>query len=299
MSNKEQQDAGRLAGRTVLVTGAAGGIGSTTAAALGRAGARVLVHARTPAAAAAAVQRLIDGGAGGVSGFVPVEGDLGSLAGVGELAGRVRDLAPEGLDVLVNNAGAAFAERHLSPDGVERTIAVNHVAVAALTEDLLDLLRRAAEAAGTPSRVVNLSSTVEKRGAPITDWTYRGGYKQLQAYSDSKLLNLAYTYAVARRLAGSGITVNAANPGAVGTAFGAKAGGLLKVMMIAGKPFMASPDKGARTSIHLASDPGLAGATGGYYSAAEPDTSSAQSKDTTFGDQVYNRTQALLQGSRA
>ncbi len=90
------------------------------------------------------------------------------------------------------------------------------------------------------------------------------------------------------------MTVNAANPGNVATAFGRNAGGVLKVVQVVGKAFMASPEKGARTSIRLASDPALDDSTGGYYSAAELDTSSAASRDLAFGQQVYTRTIAIL-----
>ncbi|GGW65256.1 short-chain dehydrogenase [Streptomyces xantholiticus] len=278
-------------GRTVLVTGTTSGIGRTTATALGQAGAVVLAHARDQTRAAAVARELK--GSGGR--FVPVSGDLGSLAGVRGLVEQVLQVTPKGLHVLVNNAGAAFSQRALAPDGVERTLAVNHLAVAALTSELLDTLRIGASATGRPSRVVNLSSILEKRGNPkLQDWTYPDQYSQLQAYSDSKLVNLAHTYALARELAGSGVTVNAANPGSVKTAFGHNAGGVLKVVGIVGKAFMASPEKGARTSIRLASDPALDDATGGYYSAAELDMSSDASRDPAFGEQVYARTAAIL-----
>src|SRR5690242_7948788 len=117
-------------GRVVLVTGAASGIGRATVASLGEAGGTVLVHARTQARAVAAVGELRGR-------FVPVSGDLGSLAGVRDLAAQVLHAVPDGLHVLVNNAGAAFPQRALSQEGVERTIAVNHLAGAALTTSLL------------------------------------------------------------------------------------------------------------------------------------------------------------------
>ncbi|MFI9105426.1 SDR family NAD(P)-dependent oxidoreductase [Streptomyces fildesensis] len=278
-------------GRTVLVTGTTSGIGRVTAAALGQAGAVVLAHARDQARAAEVVRELQSSGGR----FVPVSGDLGSLAGVRDLVEQVRQVTPEGLHVLVNNAGAAFPQRALSPDGVERTLAVNHLAVAALTSLLLETLRNAASMTGRPSRVVNLSSTMEKRGNPkLQDWSHPTEFSQLQAYSDSKLVNLAYTYALARELAGSGVTVNAANPGSVATAFGRNAGGVLKMVQIVGKAFMASPEKGAHTPIRLASDPTWDGATGGYYSAAELAASSEVSRDPAFGQQVYAHTTAIL-----
>ncbi|HCT76313.1 MAG TPA: short-chain dehydrogenase [Micromonosporaceae bacterium] len=291
VAGRESTRTWAMDGRTVLVTGAASGIGRASAAGLGRAGAIVLVHARDRARAAAAAQELASGGGR----FVPVSGDLGSLAGVRSLAEQVPQAAPGGLHVLVNNAGAAFSQRAVSPDGVERTLAVNHIAVAALTSALLDSLRAGASAAGRASRVVNVSSAMEKRGNPdLRDWSYPDRFRSFQAYCDSKLVNLAHTYALAAELAGSGVTVNAANPGSVATEFQRKAGGVFKAVVVVGKAFLASPEKGARTSIRLASDPALDDLTGGYYSAAKLDTSSATSRDPAFGQQVYARTAAIL-----
>jgi NAD(P)-dependent dehydrogenase (short-subunit alcohol dehydrogenase family) len=277
--------------RTVLVTGASSGIGRATAAALVGAGALVLAHARDPSRAAALVTEL--GDSGGC--VVPVSGDLGSLRGVRALARQVRHLVPDGLHVVVNNAGAAFSQRRVSPDGVERTLAVNHLAVAALTSMLIDALRAGAAATGRPSRVVNVSSSLEKRGdRTLQDWSYPDRFSQVQAYSDAKLLNLAYTYALARELSEQGITVNAADPGNVATAFGRNAGGILKGVQQAGRVFMVSPEKGARTSVRLASDPALDSVTGVYFRAGTPARSSATSRDPSFGDHVHGRTAALL-----
>jgi NAD(P)-dependent dehydrogenase (short-subunit alcohol dehydrogenase family) len=282
----------RMDQRTVLVTGASSGIGRATASALVGAGALVLAHARDHARATTlAAQLEANGGR-----VVPVSGDLGSLQGVRALAHQVRRIASsEGVHVVVNNAGAAFSRRRVSPDGVERTLAVNHLAVAALISMLLDALRVGADASGRPSRVVNLSSTLEKRGnRDLEDWSYPDRFSQVQAYSDSKLVNLAYTYALARDLSEHGVNVNAADPGNVATAFGRNAGGILKGVQLAGRPFMASPEKGARTSVRLASDPSLDGVSGVYFRAGRPGQSSAASRDPTFGDRVYGRTAALL-----
>jgi NAD(P)-dependent dehydrogenase (short-subunit alcohol dehydrogenase family) len=284
-----------MRGRVVLVTGATSGIGLATVASLGEAGSTVLVHARTQARAVATVLELRPG----AGRYIPVSGDLGSLAGVRDLAAQVSHAVPDGLHVLVNNAGAAFPQGALSPEGVERTIAVNHVAVAALTTALLGPLRAGAARTGRPSRVVNLSSSVEKRGnRSLRDWSYPDGYGQIQAYCDAKLINLAYTYALADALAGSEVTVNAADPGNVATNFGHSAGGVFKVVQVFGRPFLASARKGARTSIRLAGDPALDGSTGGYYRGAELGTSSAASRDADFREFVYRRTAAILEQPR-
>jgi NAD(P)-dependent dehydrogenase (short-subunit alcohol dehydrogenase family) len=178
MSKFDAQFAGRLDGQTVLVTGTTkGGIGHETAQGVGNSGATVLVHARRADHARRAVDLLVSNG-NGKGQYLAVAGDLGSLAGVRELVKAVHQASPKGLNGLVNNAGAAFATKALSPDGYERTIAINHIAVAALTEGLLDLLRKGADDFASPSRVVNMTALIESRGKPITDWSYPGKYSR-------------------------------------------------------------------------------------------------------------------------
>src|SRR5258708_20954873 len=165
MSKFDAQFAGRLDGQTVLVTGAKGGIGHETAQGIGNSGATVLVHARGADHARRAVDLLVANGNGNGR-YLAVAGDLGSLAGVRELAGAVHEAAPKGLNGLVNNAGAAFSTRALSPYGYERTIAINHVALAALTNGLLDLLRKGADRFAAPSRMVTLTSLINPHRHP-------------------------------------------------------------------------------------------------------------------------------------
>src|ERR1700761_6062308 len=169
MSKFDAQFAGRLDGQTVLVTGTTkGGIGHETAQGAGNSGAIVLVHARRADQARRAVDLLVSNG-NGKGRYLAVAGDLGSLAGVRELVEAVHQASPKGLNGLVNNA------------------------VAALTEGLLDLLRKGADDFASPSRVVNMTALIESRGNPITDWSYPGKYSQMHAYADAKLLALMYT----------------------------------------------------------------------------------------------------------
>jgi NAD(P)-dependent dehydrogenase (short-subunit alcohol dehydrogenase family) len=291
MSKFDAQFAGRLDGQTVLVTGAKGGIGYKTAQGIGNSGATALVHARRADEAQRAVDQLVTNGNGR---YLPIAGDLGSLAGVRELVGAVREVAPKGLNGLVNNAGAAFSSKALSPDGYERTIAINHVALAALTDGLLDLLRKGADDFAVPSRVVNMTALVESRGKPITDWSYPGKYKQIQAYADAKLLALMYTYAQARRHEGEGLTFNAVSPGAVKTSLGSKAGGPFKMIEALTNPFVPPPEKGSRGCVRLMADPELATATGGYYSSAKLKKSSEKSRDHDAQDRVWEQTEREL-----
>jgi NAD(P)-dependent dehydrogenase (short-subunit alcohol dehydrogenase family) len=293
MSKFDAQFAGRLDDQTVLVTGAKGGIGRETAQAAGNSGATVLVHARRADQARRAADLLSVNG-NGKGRYLAVAGDLGSLAGVRELAEAVRQASPKGLNGLVNNAGAAFAARALSPDGYERTIAINHIAAAALTESLLDLLRKGADDFAAPSRVVIMTALIESRGNPITDWSYPGKYAQMRAYADAKLLALMYTYAMARRHQGDGLTFNAVSPGAVKTTLGSKAGGPFKLIEALTNPFVGPPEKGSRGCVRLLADPELATATGGYYSSAKLKKSSKKSRDHDAQDRVYEQTEREL-----
>ena len=297
MSKFDAQFAGRLDDQTVLVTGTKGGIGQQTAQGIGNSGATVLVHARHADHARQAVDQLVTNGNGNGH-YLAVAGDLGSLAGVRELVDAVHQAAPKGLNGLVNNAGAAFSSKALSPDGYERTIAINHVALAALTDGLLDLLRKGADDFAAPSRVVNMTALVESKGKPITDWSYPGKYKQIQAYADAKLLALMYTYAQARRHEGEGLTFNAVSPGAVKTTLGSKAGGPFRIIQAVTNPFIPPPEKGSRGCVRLMADPELATATGGYYSSAKLNTSSKQSRDEAAQDRVYEQTERELRQHR-
>ena len=291
----DAQFAGRLESQTVLVTGAKGGIGWESAQGIGNSGATVLVHARSLDDARHAADQLTANG--NQSGnYLAVAGDLGSLAGVRKLVESVQTAAPKGLNGLVNNAGAAISSKGLSPDGYERTIAINHVALAALTDWLLDPLRQGADDLGAPSRVVNMTALVEGRGTPVTDWSYPGKYKQIQAYSNAKLLALMYTYAQARRHEGEGLTFNAVSPGTVKTTLGSKAGGAFKTIEALTNPFVGPPEKGSRGVVRLMADPELAAATGGYYSSAKLKRSSKKSRDHDAQDRVYEQTQGELHG---
>lgn len=293
MSAFSARFAGQLAGQTVLVTGAKGGIGYETAHGAGDSGATVLVHARSADAAQQAVERLAGTGNGNGE-YIALAGDLGSLDGVRKLVDTVHQISPTGLNGLVNNAGAAFSSKALSPDGYERTIAINHVALAALTGGLLDLLRKGADVSAAPSRVVNMTAVIESRGNLITDWSYPGKFTQIQAYGDAKLLALMYTYAQARRHEGEGLTFNAVSPGAVKTTLGSKAGGPFKVIQALTNPFIGPPEKGSRGCVRLLADPELATATGGYYSNAQLKKSSEKSRDRAAQDRVYEQTEREL-----
>ena len=297
--SKHPSPSGRMRGQTVLVTGTTkGGIGYETARLLGDEGATVLTHGRTEEAAGTSVGNLVVDG-NGAGRFIPVAADLSSIAGAQELADAVRAAAPQGIHGLVNNAGAGFNERRLSPDGFEMTMAINHVAVAALTGGVLDLLHAGADSLGTPSRVVSMTALIEGRGKVDTDWSFPGKYSQTQAYFNAKLTNLLWVYALARRLDGRGIAVNAVSPGSVNSGFGAKAGGIFGLMMKLGSPLYGHASKGSAAVIRIMTDPGLATVTGGYHTPSKQKKSSKKSRTEQLQEQVYAQTERVLAAHRA
>jgi NAD(P)-dependent dehydrogenase (short-subunit alcohol dehydrogenase family) len=163
------------------------------------------------------------------------------------------------LDVLLNNAGAFFAKREESPEGIEMTWALNHLNYFLLTDLLLDVLK-----ASAPARIVNVSSGAHTGAKQINfdDVEFKKGYSRWTAYGHSKLANVMFTYELARRLAGTRVTANALHPGFVATGFGHNNGGLMRtVVNVAQKIAAKKPAQGAATSVYLASSPQVAEVT--------------------------------------
>jgi NAD(P)-dependent dehydrogenase (short-subunit alcohol dehydrogenase family) len=247
-----------LLGKHVVVTGASNGIGLQTAIGLARLGASVALVARDRAKGEAALAAVRAASAGGKPSLFLA--DLGALTQVRRLAGELAAALPR-IDVLLNNAGAMHATRKESADGLELTVAVNHLAPFLLTTLLLRRLR-----ASAPSRVVTVSSEAH-RIAPLDldDFQSRRGYTAMKVYGRSKLANVLFSNELARREAGTGVTSNSLHPGVVATGFGRNDPGWFKLLVTIGKPFLATPEKGARTSIHVAAAPELAAVSGRYF----------------------------------
>ena len=268
-------------GRSVLVTGGTGGIGLATATELARLGARVGIVGRSAdrgAAAAETFRRAAPGGQVDVLAF-----NLSAQAEVRGVAADVRGRYSH-LDVLVNNAGGYWAHRHVTVDGLERTFAVNHLAPFLLTHLLRDLLIGSA-----PARVVTVSSSAQAMGRIDFD-DLQGGrsYQGQRAYNQSKLANVLFTYELARRLAGTGVTANAVHPGVADTSFGrADSGWWMRAMLPLVRPVMRSPEKAAATSVHLACAPELATVTGTYFANSRPKRSSPRSYDTEVARRLW------------
>ena len=244
--------------KTVLITGGTGGIGRATAMGLASTGARVGITGRDRSRAeraAAAIAR--ESGNSAVDVFVA---DMSSQTEVRRLAGEALSTYPR-LDVLINNAGVFRSERITTEDGLEATFAVNHLAYFLLTNLLLDRLE-----AGAPSRIVNVASADHGNATiDLDDLQGEKGYRGAKAYSRSKLANVLFTHELARRLEGTGVTANCLHPGVVGTNLGSGVSGVFGFVVRALRPLMKSPEKGAETSIYLASSPEVEGSSGGYF----------------------------------
>ena len=274
-------------GKTCLVTGGSDGIGYAAALEMARMGASVVIAGRNPAKTAAAAARIIEEtGSRSVRYFLA---DLSSQAEVRALAAQVKEELPK-LDVLINNAGAVFLSHRRSVDGIEMTLALIHLGPFLLTTLLLDLLRGTSQ-----SRVVNVSS-----GAHFSARNFRledlpepdsgGGYR---AYARSKLCNILFTYELARRLEGTGLTVNALHPGLVRTNIARNNGLLGRVVNLLIGAGGVSAARGARTLTYLAASPEVEGVTGRYFVDCRAVPSSPLSYDAGLASGLWSLSERL------
>jgi retinol dehydrogenase 14 len=278
---------GPMAGKAVLVTGGTGGIGKATATGLAALGARVGIVGRDRQRGAAAATDIE--AASGNRAVDVFAADMSAHAEVRRLADEVLSAYPR-LDVLVNNVGGFWAHRHLTADGLEHTFAVNHLAPFLLTTLLLDRLE-----ASAPARIVTVSSGAQAQGRiDFDDLQGERNYSGQLAYSQSKLANVMFTYELARRLEGTGVTATVLHPGVVRTSFGAEdQSGAVAIGRLA-RPFMKSPAKGAATSIYLASSPKVEGVTGRYFVNSKPKTSNKSSYDTAAAARLWRLSADLV-----
>ena len=282
---------GTMDGRVAVVTGANSGIGKETAHGLASLGATVVLACRNAERAAAAVAELRRRGVPGPLETVALDlADLSSVqACAEELAGRFGHL-----DVLVNNAGGIWSSRQVTAQGVEQTFGVNHLGPFLLTRMLLARLVESA-----PSRIVNLSSVghhFAPFGMRFGDIQSEKGYVSLEAYSRSKLANLLFTRELARRLAGSGVLVNAAHPGAVRSGFGMDGdlGGIQGLGNRVVRAFEISAEAGARTPVFLASSPEIGERSGGYWVRCRPGHASRQARSDAAAARLWEVSEELL-----
>ena len=282
------ETSGSMTGRTVLITGGTGGIGKATAIGLARMGARVGIVGRDAARAeAAAADIRSTSGNDAVDVFIA---DVSAQSEVRRLAAEVLEAYPR-LDVLVNNVGGFWAHRHVTVDGLEHTFAVNHLAAFLLTDLLLERLK-----ASAPARVVTVSSGAQSMGRiDFDDLQGARDYSGQRAYNQSKLANVIFTYELARRLEGTGVTANVLHPGVTRTDFGAEDQTRWFAWMSGVvRPFMKSPAQGAETPIHLASSPEVEGVSGRYFANRKPKDSNKVSYDVEASARLWQASADLV-----
>jgi NAD(P)-dependent dehydrogenase (short-subunit alcohol dehydrogenase family) len=278
-----------MTGKTCVVTGTTSGIGKETAVALARAGARVAIVCRTPDRGERALAEIRQRSGGDVLLFVA---DLASQRAIRTLAAQLTAALPR-VDVLVNNAGLIIAERTLTEDGLETTFAVNHIAYFLLTRLLVPKLQ-----ASAPARVVNVASRAHHAATiHFDDLMGARGYDGWRAYGQSKLANIAFTYELARRLAGTGVTANCLHPGVVASNFGSAGPVMIRLGVKLGRPFMKSSVRGAATSIYLASSPEVDGVSGKYFVNRRPARSNDESYDTAVATRLWKVSEELTAAS--
>jgi retinol dehydrogenase 14 len=276
-----------MAGRTVLVTGGTGGIGRATALGLARLGADVAITGRHAVRAADTAAQIRAATGSRVDVFTA---DLSIQSEVRRLAAEVLDRLPS-IDVLVNNVGGFWNTRQVTTDGIERTLAVNHLAPFLLTSLLLARLETSDHA-----RVVTVTSHAHAQGRiDFDDLQGVASYSGSRAYNQSKLANLLFTHELARRLHRSTVTANAVHPGVVSTAFGAEDPGRTQRLMVPLlRPLMKSAVRGASTSVHVAAAPELLGVSGRYFVNSHPRRSSKRSYDEVVAARLWRVSTKLI-----
>ncbi len=277
-----------LQGKTIVVTGATDGIGKVAARELAKAGASVTIVGRNRAKGELVVKELR--AAAGHDRVDIVQGDLLTLKGVRGAAAALKGKL-KSIDVLLNNAGAAFIKRGVTEDGIEQTFALNHLGYFLMTSSLLDLLKAAPSA-----RVVNVASAAHV-GAKLdlADLQNAKSYSGWRAYQQSKLSNIYFTYELARRLEGTQVTANCLHPGFVASRFGDNNKGIVGMLFGFIKSIAAiSEEEGAKTSIYLAGSPEVAGVSGKYFDKCKAVRSSDVSYDEGIARELWRVSETMV-----
>jgi NAD(P)-dependent dehydrogenase (short-subunit alcohol dehydrogenase family) len=275
-----------------VITGGNTGIGKEAAVGLAGLGARVVITSRNEERGRSAQKEIAD--RSGSDSVEVMSLDLASFTSIRSFAADVLDRFDH-VDVLVNNAGLILRRRAETQDGFEETFGVNHLGHFLLTDLLLERLR-----AGSPARVVVVSSDAHKgarQGLDFDDLQAERKYRWAKAYSKSKLANIYFARELSRRLDGTGITVNALHPGFVRSEFG-RGGDLGGIygwgIKYLASPFAISPEKGARTSIYLASSPEVGGVSGGYFYKCKPIAPSTVAQDDDAASRLWDASEKLV-----
>ena len=280
-----------MKGKTVLITGASAGIGLQTALELAKQGAEVVIVGRDEGRTAQAVE-LIKSQTGNQA-ISYLLADLSSQKDVRKLTQDFKNKYNK-LDVLLNNAGAIFLSRKVSVDGYEMSLALNHLNYFLLTDLLLDMVK-----AGPSGRIVNVASRAHYGGhVNFDDLQSQHGYNGMKVYGTSKLMNVLFTYELARRLQGTNVTANCLHPGFVASNFAGNNGWFVRM----GMKFMSgriSVEDGAKCSIYLASSPDVQGVSGKYFNYDLKETrSSDESYDEAEAKRLWDVSEKLVSVSK-
>lgn len=265
-----------MKGKTCLITGATSGIGKETALALANQGATVVFTARDEGRGKATKKELVD--RSGNKDIDYIFCDLSSLQSVKECSEAFRS-GHKRLDVLINNAGTWEKQRKLSKDGIELTFAVNHLAHFLLTNRLLDLLK-----ASAPSRVISVSSGLHGGTIDFDDIGFEKQFRGMWAYRQSKLADMLFIRELSRRLEGTSVTANCLMPGWINTGLSRNSSAVSKAFF---KLFASKPEKGARTSIYLASSPDVEKVSGECFSKSRVVETSKESNDPELAKRLW------------
>lgn len=276
-----------MQGKVCLITGGTNGIGRIAAQELARMGTTVVIVGRNAEKTAQVVAQIR--AATGNQNVDALLADLSSQQEIRRLADEFKSRYAR-LDILLNNAGAVFMQRQVSVDGIEMTFAVNHLAYFLLTNLLLDTIK-----ASAPARIVNVSSNAHTRAKIEFDNLQGERSFSPAAYGNSKLANILFTIELARRLQGTGVTVNSLHPGFVNTGFGKNNSGLFFKILATVVPLIArSPEKGAETSIYLASSPAVQNVTGKYFVDSKVAQAAPQAADSAIARKLWDISAAMV-----
>ncbi|MGH6797938.1 MAG: SDR family oxidoreductase [Roseiarcus sp.] len=280
-----------MKGKTIVATGATSGIGEAAVLALAGLGARIVVVARDEARAQATMRKLEAKGPG--LDHRAHLADLSSMAEARKVGAAIAAAEPR-IDVLIDNAGALFSNRRVTPEGLELTFALNHLAYFVLTAALRERL-----VASAPARIVSTSSAAHQgMSLDFSDLQSAKGYNGLRVYGRSKLANILFTRELARRLAGTGVTANCLHPGVVATRFGNSSGGWVGRLLPVLRPFFTSPEKGADTIVYLASSSEVEKTTGAYFVKRTITEPSAAARDELAAKRLWEASETLA-GARS
>ena len=281
MQNENVSDTATMKDKVVMVTGANSGIGKAASLALAEMGATVVMVARSKERGEAARSEIVRKSQNNAVDLLLA--DLSSLGSVRILSSEFQKKYSS-LHVLINNAGLFNQRRRVTADGYENTFATNYLAPFLLTNLQLDLLK-----ASAPSRIINVSSVGHYNGhINFEDLNLENDYGGWKAYGQSKLALVLFTHELAKKLQGTGVTVNAVHPGTVATNIWSRPLGPVGFIMALPKLFMTSPDQGARTIVYLASSPDANGLNGEYLEKLKVKKSSDESYDEEIAQRLWD-----------